>query len=155
MCDYCDCRSHPQISTLSDEHEEILGVLHSLTTALGDPHADRPSDLLDQLHDLLHDHTIREESGVFTELRNADVDEQYVSRFQADHDAVHVLLGAGDDDWRPTVAALVHLLEEHIEREETDLFPAAHQLLTPAQWDDVSTATSRSLTPVTSAASGL
>jgi hemerythrin-like domain-containing protein len=93
------------------------------------------------LHQLLHGHTVREEVGVFTQLRNADVDDRYVARFQADHDDVRLLLSAGDEDWRPTVANLVNLLNEHIEREETDLFPAAHQLLTPARWADVSIAT--------------
>ena len=32
---------------------------------------------------------------------------------------------------------LVRMLRDHIAREERDLFPAAHQLLVPGQWDTV------------------
>ena len=43
-------------------------------------------------------------------------------------------------DWREQARQLIRVLGEHILREETDLFPAAHQLLTPAQWDTVAAA---------------
>ena len=34
MCDYCDCRSHPEIADLSIEHEQLTSLLsHQLLTS--------------------------------------------------------------------------------------------------------------------------
>ncbi len=58
--------------------------------------------------------------------------------FERDHDEIHRLLAeCSGGDWRQPAADLVHVLSEHIAREESDLFPAAHQLLRPDQWDAV------------------
>ena len=71
MCDYCDCRSHPQIASLSDDHEAMLEMLASLNAALTIDDADLARGLLSQLHHLLDPHGVREERGIFTELRDA------------------------------------------------------------------------------------
>ena len=73
---------------------------------------------------------------MFAELRRADVDDEYVAMFERDHEEIHRLLGeCSGRDWRRPAADLVHVLSEDILREESDLFPAAHQLLRPDQWD--------------------
>jgi hemerythrin-like domain-containing protein len=138
VCDYCDCRSHPQIAALSTDHERLLELLGALDRAVSDGARVVARALLSELHDLLDRHARQEERGVFAQLRAADVGDGYVAGFEADHDVIHHLLAAGDDDsWRETATALVGTLRDHILREESDLFPAAHQLLTPTQWDAV------------------
>ena len=107
MCDYCDCRSHPELAELSDEHDRIHVLL------------DRLRSTADELRNALDAHTRREERGVFAQLRQ-EVDAAYLARFLVDHERVHELVDA---------------LTDHIAREETDLFPAAHQLLSPRQWE--------------------
>ncbi len=76
MCDYCDCRSHPQIASLSADHEVILSLLVRLTRAVdnGDDELARAS--LADLDTLLDRHATLEDRGVFTELRRADVEDE-------------------------------------------------------------------------------
>jgi hemerythrin-like domain-containing protein len=142
MCDYCDCRSHPQIASLSDDHEAMLLMLASLSAALTTDDADLAHGLLSELHHLLDAHGVREERGIFTELRDAVTDDDYVGMFEQDHQRLHELfVQGGGADWRRAASEIVKSLNEHILREETDLFPAAHQMLTPDQWRAVDSAT--------------
>jgi hemerythrin-like domain-containing protein len=138
MCDYCDCRSHPPIAALSEDHEHLLHLLTELDRAI---HDDRPAlarAVIHQLHEQLHAHAAREERGVFAELRRVVLDPGYVEMFQHDHEELHQLLDDTEGDgWRDAAASLIRVLRRHILREETDLFPAAHQMLEPAQWDAV------------------
>jgi hemerythrin-like domain-containing protein len=141
VCDYCDCRSHAQIAALSADHEAILHVLVGLREAVDTADADAARARLPDLKELLDGHTRREEGGVFVQLRRAGVDDRYVDRFERDHQELDRLLAdCSGPSWRRDVELLVRLLGEHIAREESDLFPAAHQLLRPDQWDAVDAA---------------
>lgn len=83
-------------------------------------------------------HAAREEAGVFAQLRAAGVESAYLARFEHEHEQVHALLAdEAPDDWAGSALELADLLGGHIAREESDLFPAAHQLLSPSQWDAV------------------
>lgn len=138
MCDDCDCRSHPQIAVLSREHETLTGWLADLRRALTAGDDARSAALPARVHELLDDHAAREERSVFAELRRANVEGAYIGAFERDHDRIHSLLTGGTGhDWHRSAEELVDALHDHIAREETDLFPAAHQLLSPAQWDAV------------------
>ena len=141
MCDYCDCRSHPQLAALSAEHETLLGLLVSLRAVVDDgaqDDAEGARPVLAQLHDLLGSHAAREERGVFRQLRDADVDGAYVAMFEQDHQRLHELMdGTRGTGWHAAAHELIGQLGRHIDREETDLFPAAHQVLSPAQWDAI------------------
>jgi DUF438 domain-containing protein len=58
--------------------------------------------------------------------------------FEQDHAVIHDLLArATGDEWVSASAELAARLHDHILREETDLFPAAHQLLTSDQWSRI------------------
>jgi hemerythrin-like domain-containing protein len=141
VCDYCDCRSHPQIAALSADHEVILHVLVSLRRAVDGGDVDTARAMLTTLAELLDRHARREEGGVFMQLRRADVDGEYVDRFELEHDELDRLLGeCAGPGWRQPALQLAALLGDHIAREESDLFPAAHQLLRPDQWDAVDAA---------------
>jgi hypothetical protein len=138
MCDYCDCRSHAPIAELSADHERLLDDLAALrrAAAAGDDGGARAA--LGRLRPLLEAHAAREEQGVFHELVAADAGAGYVEAFRAEHDRLHTLVAAaGSPRWREATAELCELLADHIAREERDLFPAAHQLLQPSQWDAV------------------
>jgi hypothetical protein len=139
MCDYCDCRSHPAIAALSRDHETLLSLAARLRRAADTGDADTAARLADDIHSRLPGHAAEEEAGIFTELRAADVDGDYVDRFEADHRAIHELQGtaATSRPWRSGARALAEALQAHIEREEYDLFPSAHQLLAPAAWDRI------------------
>ena len=139
MCDYCDCRAQRELADLSADHELLLILTRRIRTAA-------PSSLAfwrSELAASLLPHAEREERGVFAALRDSDVDSSYVDRFEDDHRRVHELL---ETEATPeALAELVDLLEDHIQREETDLFPAARQLVTPERWDAVDRAGAEAL----------
>ena len=138
MCDYCDCRSHPEIAALSDDHHRLLPLLHDLGRTADVDDAAAAADIIGELDAILRAHAVREERGVFAELRATAVDAEYLDRFEHDHHRIHALLdGFSAIGWQHAARDLVALLRAHILREETDLFPAAHQLLSPTQWDEI------------------
>lgn len=134
VCDYCDCRSHPQIAALAAEHEEALGLTAAIRRALADDEAALPG-LVARLREELPPHFDREERGVFDQMSRAGIGDDYVAVFDREHDQLEKLLAAPIT--ADVAARLVDLLEDHILREETDMFPAAHQLFSPADWDAI------------------
>jgi hemerythrin-like domain-containing protein len=138
MCDYCDCRSHTAIATLSADHERLLADLTRLRVAAEANNAEEGRAIAKRLHGCLHDHADREERGVFEQLALAGVGDDYLGRFTDEHERVHDLLRVVvTTALQPAALELARVLTEHIAREETDLFPAAHQQLAPQQWDAV------------------
>src|SRR4051794_29446116 len=85
MCDYCGCRAHDAIASLSVEHETLLGMLSELLHHVDTHDAAAARLLLEQLHDALTPHALREEHGVFAELEHAGIDHTYIDMFQHDH----------------------------------------------------------------------
>jgi hemerythrin-like domain-containing protein len=130
MCDYCGCRAEPEIAALSAEHEHMLTLTAQLRRAheAGVP----ATDVVAELARMLGPHARREERGVFAALLAEGIDTEYIQRFEHEHETLEELLSGGDAPL-PTLQ-LVELLEGHILREESDLFPAAHQLLGSDAW---------------------
>lgn len=133
MCDYCGCRSEPEIAALSADHEHML----ALTAQLRRAHAmgDDASGLIAELVGALGPHALREELGIFAALVTEGVDADYVAVFERDHVIIHELLSR--DDAPSQALRIVELLEDHILREESDLFPAAHQMLGSEAWASI------------------
>jgi hemerythrin-like domain-containing protein len=132
VCDYCDCRTEPEIAALSADHERLGSILAAIDGAVTASEDRRRRELVAELASVLVPHAEREEHGIFQALRSAAVDEHYVARFEADHDEIERLLALADD--RANALVLVTLLRDHILVEESDLFPAAHQLLSSSDW---------------------
>lgn len=135
MCDYCDCRSHPEIAALAEDHERALAVTAAVRRALGAGDHAAADGLLAELPAMLAPHFDREQRGVFDRLRRTGIGDDYVARFDADHVELTLLLEQPASGQR--TEHLVALLEDHILREETDMFPAAHQLFAPVDWDAI------------------
>ena len=141
MCDYCGCRSNPEIASLSDDHIRFLELVEALEQAVDGRDADAGRALMRQLHDELHVHDGREERGIFVQLREIVPDGGYVDVFAREHVELHHLLEEAEGDgWREAARHATEMLRDHILREESDLFPAAYQMLSPAQWGAVARA---------------
>jgi hypothetical protein len=136
MCDYCDCRSHPEIAALSHDHEAVLALTAALRRASAGAGERSIDALLDELAAVLAPHTRREEVGVFGALRDVDVPDDYVGVFEHDHAEIDATMAVTRQD-HAHLSRLVTLVERHVHAEETDMYPAAHQLLAPADWDDL------------------
>jgi hemerythrin-like domain-containing protein len=136
MCHYCGCREFPLIGQLSDEHEQIAAIAARLRTAMvhgdGDPRA-----LLTDLLAVLIPHTVREEHGLFAEIRAEGSLAAAVDDLSAEHDELYALLGGIDETApdRQAVLAMLDLLRLHIDNEEYGLFPAAVIALPMDMWD--------------------
>lgn len=90
---------------------------------------------------MLDAHSHKEEAALYPELTRAGVptDALQAEHAQADAALRSSVSGTGTE-WAEIMAALKRL-EDHIHREEHDLFPAAHQLLDDAAWDRIHPAT--------------
>jgi hemerythrin-like domain-containing protein len=136
MCDYCDCRSHGEIAELSAEHEQLLQLLAELRDASAAHDRRLAAPIISQLRAMLDPHAAREERGVFAQLLAAELDPIYVELFADDHDWLRQRCYDLDEaGWERGVDELIARLSAHIAREESDLFPTAHQLLGPQQWE--------------------
>jgi hemerythrin-like domain-containing protein len=127
-----------EIDGLIDEHRELMTIMGRLREerSLSDSEV---NGILDQLQSALAHHTEREEAGLFHTLRNVDVGPEYMDLFEHDHGhLVDVIESARRE--RQTVDDLIQVFEAHMLREENDMFPAAEQLLGPADWDAVDAA---------------
>jgi hemerythrin-like domain-containing protein len=138
MCDYCGCRSEPEIAALSTDHERML----ALTARLRRVHdaGDSAAELLAELAGVLGPHARREERGVFAALVAEGVGAEYVARFEHDHDTLEGLMSHNDAGSQ--TLRIVELLEHHILREESDLFPAAYQMLGSDAWATIASSES-------------
>jgi hemerythrin-like domain-containing protein len=127
-----------EIDGLIDEHRDLMSIMAALQRGMDDPDADLQA-LLEQLETALAHHTDREESGLFNVLHRIDVPPQYMGLFEHDHSHLVDLIHSSQQD-RHSVGALLTSLEAHMAREENDMFPAAEQLLGPADWEAVEAA---------------
>ena len=131
MCDYCGCRTRPLLARLGIDHARIQGLSTAIRHDMGVDTA------LATLAELLAAHSATEEAGLYPELAAAGIatDDLY-----ADHAAVDALVAAaraGDAAALTELEGALARLDAHIQREEYDLFPAAHQLLSDAAWDRI------------------
>lgn len=130
MCDYCGCRSEAEIAALSTDHEHMLTLTAGLRRAhkVGVP----APQLFAELTAMLGPHSRREERGLYAALAAEVADPEYVALFAHDHEELDALVMGADADQH--ILQITGLLEAHILREETDLFPAAHQMLGSQAW---------------------
>ena len=136
MCDYCDCRSHAELAALSADHDRVAGLLTAISRAVADDDEMAGRALTEELTNVLDAHAAREDGGVFAVLRT-EVGDDYLATVDREHLQVRRLLAEAAVDWRSAVTELTTVLSDHFLREESDLFPAAHQLLAPRQWDTI------------------
>ena len=127
-----------EIDGLIDEHRDLMTIMGTLRDVVNvsDPDV---SKILDQLATALAHHTEREEAGLFHTLRDVEVGPDYMDLFEHDHGHLVDLIESTRRE-RSTADDLINGFEVHMLREENDMFPAAEQLLSPADWDAVDAA---------------
>lgn len=142
MCDYCGCRSRPLVARLAADHERFTRLADQARTALAAGDSPAARAVLEELAARLRAHDALEEGGIYPELiaeglasdalaaEHAAIDDA-VAAALADSGALAVTGGGAD------LVAALDRLAAHIVREEYDLFPAAHQMLSDAAWDRI------------------
>jgi hemerythrin-like domain-containing protein len=142
MCSYCGCRNIPVIATLNAEHDAIVNSTYALQVAFRDQDAESAKTAGKVLAELLHPHTRREQDGLFAEMRKDELFTEHIASLCAEHaelDAELELIATGD---LTRITAMITLLNNHIDREENGLFPAALAYLNDDQWDVIQQADS-------------
>lgn len=137
MCSYCGCESEAVIAELMAEHETVGLLARRATSALAGGEQATAVDTCAEIAALFDAHGSKEEAGLFAELRAEGLATEVVRGLEADHRRIEVglaVLAAGDTSHLGGV--LADLLD-HAEREDSDLFPAALQLLPDDAWDRV------------------
>ncbi len=137
MCSYCGCRNIPMIAKLNAEHDAIVNSTYALQVALREQDVESAKTAGKILGELLHPHTQREQVGLFAEMKKDELFTEHIASLCAEHnelDAELELISAGD---LTRITAMITLLNNHIDREENGLFPAALAYLDDSQWDTI------------------
>ncbi|WP_231930722.1 hemerythrin domain-containing protein [Micromonospora coriariae] len=131
------------IDDLTREHDLVVNLIGEVRAAHAATDTARMAELARQITNVLEPHTYVEEHGLFPMLA-ADFPDQ-VMALQADHRHIEAVLGeAGggapaDPGWPARLVETLHLLREHILKEQDGVFPAALASLNPEDWDAVDT----------------
>ena len=137
MCNYCGCREIPMIAKLNAEHDAIVNSTYALQVALREQDVESAKTAGKILGELLHPHTQREQVGLFAEMKKDELFTEHIASLCAEHDELDgelCLIAAGD---LTRITAMITLLNNHIDREENGLFPAALAYLDDSQWDTI------------------
>ena len=137
MCDYCSCREQSLIGRLGGDHAQLLAWAVRIEAALVAADHDRARAGLEQLLAILDPHLDLEERALVPALSADDAFAVTVTRIADDHHRARVDRPAPDMSapaWAAATRAYLADLRAHIHLEEYDVFPAATQLLSPAQW---------------------
>jgi Hemerythrin HHE cation binding domain len=133
MCDSCGCRDQPIIAELGAEHEHVLALADRAVRALRAGYPDEArSDAL-AIVAVLGEHTRKEEAGLFAELSAAGFAPD-VEVLLGDHHLIEALGAVASSPGLEGLDVALFRLEDHIFREEQDVFPAAVTLLDGAAW---------------------
>lgn len=145
MCSYCGCRSITVIGELTSEHDAIINATGQLCreAATGDAAAARIA--AEAVSALLEPHTIREEVGLFAELRRDPEFTDHVDSLCAEHRELDALIARVSGGDLGATTALDTLMRRHIDREENGIFPAAAIALDGGTWDLIDARAARTL----------
>ena len=134
MCSYCGCESEAVVAELMAEHETVGVLVRRATAALAAGDQEAAVQTCADIAVLFDAHADKEEAGLLGELGAEGLATDVVTGLEEDHRRIEVglaLLAAGDTSHLGRVLAD---LVDHAEREDSDLFPAALQLLPDDAW---------------------
>ncbi len=123
------------IAKLNAEHDEIVGSSYALQIAFRDQDVEAARSACKELGGLLHPHTRLEEVGLFAEMKLDELFTEHVASLCAEHAELDVELEAIVAGDLASIPKMLTLLNNHIDREENGLFPAALAYLDDTQWD--------------------
>jgi hemerythrin-like domain-containing protein len=143
MCEYCGCQQIDQIAELTAEHDRLRELSRELVQACEAADLDAARELAELMLAVLGPHTVVEEEGLFPELAADHGD--HIAALETEHERIHAALEGLFRDrpsalWPQDTVAALHLLFEHILKEQDGLFPAALGTLTPHGWAHVASA---------------
>jgi hemerythrin-like domain-containing protein len=141
VCEYCGCQQIATIAELYREHDDVAAQVGMLRSALAGERLDDVAVGCRQILAILGPHTVVEEEGLFPEM--ADEFPDHIKVLRSDHREIEKVLGEAadgppeDPSWPTRLLDVLHLLGEHILKEQDGVFPAAQISLDPDQWERI------------------
>ncbi|HZW45846.1 MAG TPA: hemerythrin domain-containing protein [Dermatophilaceae bacterium] len=141
MCEYCGCQQIATIAELTREHDAAVELVRQIKAALPDRRLDDVAQSCQQILAILAPHTVVEEEGLFPEMNDEFPD--HISVLRSEHREIEKVLGEAadgppdDPTWPDRLVAVLHLLREHILKEQDGVFPAALAALDAGQWERI------------------
>jgi hemerythrin-like domain-containing protein len=123
------------IAKLNAEHDAIVNSTYALQIAFRDQDVTAATTAGRILGQLLHPHTHREQVGLFAEMAKDELFTEHVASLCAEHDQLDADLAAITAGDLTRISTMITLLNNHIDREENGLFPAALAYLDDDQWE--------------------
>jgi hemerythrin-like domain-containing protein len=139
VCEYCGCQSIHVIADLTSEHELVVNLIGDVRAAADAGDTLAVAGVARQIAAVLGPHTAVEEQGLFPALAG-DFGAQ-IAVLEAEHRHIEAVLGeaaAGvpaDPAWPGRLLAVLHLLRDHILKEQDGVFPAALATLHTDEWE--------------------
>ena len=147
MCEYCGCQALDAIADLTAEHDLVIELGRQVRAALRGGDLGHAAERVRAITAVLGPHTEVEEAGLFPAMAGEFPD--HVEALRGEHRIVEDVLAEAahgtptDPAWPARVEQVLHLLREHILKEQDGVFPAALAVLGPDQWDAVDTVRAR------------
>lgn len=141
MCEYCGCQQIATIAELTREHDAVVALVGRIKASLPDRRRADVAESCQQILAILAPHTVVEEEGLFPEM-NAEFPD-HISVLRSEHREIEKVLGEAadgfpdDPTWPDRLVAVLHLLREHILKEQDGVFPAALVALDAEQWERI------------------
>ncbi len=141
MCEYCGCQEIAVIADLTREHDEVVSLISQVQRSMADQRHDDVAASCQKISAILAPHTVVEEQGLFPEM--AAEFPAHIEVLRSEHREIENVLdaatGGGPDDptWPERLSGALHLLREHILKEQDGVFPAALVALDPDQWERI------------------
>jgi len=126
--------------TLKREHGEVSVLMMRIAT-------DRDGSARHQLFPLvireLMAHAQAEDAELYTVLADHETTRRMVMELEADHERIEMLLGelvsmpASGSAWLIRFRELQRTVQEHVDREENEVFPAARHIISPELAEEI------------------
>lgn len=141
MCEYCGCQQLRVVDELTREHDEVVALVARVRDLVEEGRLDDVAATCRRMSAVLAPHTTVEADGLFPEL-SAEFPE-HVAILRGEHREVESVLAEAtertpdDPAWPGRLVRALHLLREHILKQQDGVFPTALATLDGAQWDRV------------------
>jgi hypothetical protein len=141
MCEYCGCQQIATIAELYREHDDVAAQVGLVRSALAGERLGEVAAGCRKILAILDPHTVVEEEGLFPEMTDEFPD--HIEALRSDHREIEKVLGEAadgppdDPTWPDRLLKALHLLGQHILKEQDGVFPAALIALDPDQWERI------------------
>ena len=141
MCEYCGCQQIATIAELTREHDAVVALVGQIQSSLPGQRLEDVAKCCRQILAILAPHTVVEEEGLFPEM--ADEFPDHIKVLRSEHREIEKVLGEAeggfpdDPTWPDRLLDVLHLLREHILKEQDGVFPAALVALDANQWERI------------------